>query len=95
LFECLHIIPKACKESDTRDFKLHFLYVDRCNKIKECHIIDVYIDKHNPVSSGHKGLSLEIKLLRREADHSPPSSVKVKNEWSWTSITPYVGWCSA
>jgi hypothetical protein len=26
----------------------------------------------------------------READHSPPSSAKVKNEWSYTFTPPYV-----
>jgi hypothetical protein len=26
-----------------------------------------------------------------EADHSPPSSVKVKNSWSYTSSVPYIG----
>jgi hypothetical protein len=26
----------------------------------------------------------------READHSPPSSVEVKNAWSYTSTTQYV-----
>jgi hypothetical protein len=33
-------------------------------------------------------LSLGVKRPRREADHSPPSSAKVKNAWSYTSITP-------
>jgi len=28
----------------------------------------------------------------READHSPPSSVEVKNAWSYTSITYTSSW---
>jgi hypothetical protein len=28
-----------------------------------------------------------------EADHSPPSSAKIKNEWSYTSIYPHVVMC--
>jgi hypothetical protein len=40
-------------------------------------------------------LSLGVKRLDREADHSPPSSAKVKNAWSYTSTPPYVFlvWC--
>jgi hypothetical protein len=33
-------------------------------------------------------LSLGVKRPRREADHSPPSSAEVKNEWSYTSTPP-------
>jgi hypothetical protein len=36
---------------------------------------------------------LLFKILRvtgREADHSPPSGVEVKNAWSCTSCHPYV-----
>jgi len=33
-------------------------------------------------------ISLGVKRQRREADHSHPSSVQVKNAWSYTSITP-------
>jgi hypothetical protein len=29
--------------------------------------------------------SSRVKLLKREADHSPKSSTHVKNEWSYTS----------
>jgi hypothetical protein len=42
-------------------------------------------------------LSLGIKQLRCEADHSPPSSAEVKNVWSYTSTPPihlHV-WCLA
>jgi hypothetical protein len=33
-------------------------------------------------------LSLGVKRLRCEADHSPPCSAEVKNEWSYTSTPP-------
>jgi hypothetical protein len=32
--------------------------------------------------------SPDVKWLRYNADHSPPSSVKVKNAWRYTSIPP-------
>jgi hypothetical protein len=35
-------------------------------------------------------VSLGVKRSGREADHSPPSSAKVKNAWSYTSIPQYV-----
>jgi hypothetical protein len=37
-----------------------------------------------------------IKRPEREADHSPPSTAEVKNEWSCSSTPPYafVAWCS-
>jgi len=42
-------------------------------------------------------LSLGIKRLGREADHSLPSSAKVKNAWIYTSTPQYVCmvWCLA
>jgi hypothetical protein len=41
-------------------------------------------------------LSLGVKLLGRDADHSTPPSVDVKNAWSYTSTPQYdlVTWCS-
>jgi len=33
-------------------------------------------------------LSLGVKQLGHEADHSPPSSAEVKNMWSYTSVPP-------
>jgi hypothetical protein len=36
-----------------------------------------------PIRSGAH--SLELKRSRRQADHSPPSSTKVKNEWLYIS----------
>jgi hypothetical protein len=40
-------------------------------------------------------LSLGIKQLGHEADHSPPPSAEVKNAWSYTSTPQYVfmAWC--
>jgi hypothetical protein len=40
-------------------------------------------------------LSLGVKRPGREADHSPPFSAEVKNEWSYTSTPQYVltAWC--
>jgi hypothetical protein len=37
-----------------------------------------------------------VKWPGREADHSPPSSAKVKNAWSYTSTPQYafMTWCS-
>jgi hypothetical protein len=35
-------------------------------------------------------ISLGVKQLGHEADHSPTSSVKVKNAWSYTTIPPYI-----
>jgi hypothetical protein len=31
-----------------------------------------------------------VKRTGREADHSPPSSAEVENEWSYTSTAPYL-----
>jgi len=40
-------------------------------------------------------LSPRVKQLGHEADHSPPSSAKVKNTWSCTTIPTYIFmvWC--
>jgi hypothetical protein len=40
-------------------------------------------------------LSTGVQQQRREADHSPPSSVEVKNAWRYTAIPQYVfmAWC--
>jgi len=35
-------------------------------------------------------LSLGVKGLVHEADHSPPSSAKVKNVWSHTPTSQYI-----
>jgi hypothetical protein len=45
---------------------------------------------------GTGAVALEINWQRLEADHSPPSSAEVKNEWSYTSIPPRIltVWCS-
>jgi hypothetical protein len=48
-----------------------------------------------PIKWVSRALSLGVKRLEREADHSPPSSAEVKHAWSYTSIPPYVFmvWC--
>jgi hypothetical protein len=40
-------------------------------------------------------LSPGVEQLKREADHSPQSNVKVKNVWNYTSTAPYIFmvWC--
>jgi hypothetical protein len=45
---------------------------------------------------GTMGSFPEGKAPGREADHSLPSSVEVKNAWIYTSTPPYVfmAWCS-
>jgi len=35
-----------------------------------------------------RAVTLGVKQPKREADHSPPSSAKVKNEWIYTSTPP-------
>jgi len=37
-------------------------------------------------------VSLEIQQPGREADHSPPASAEVKNEWNYTSIRHAPSW---
>jgi hypothetical protein len=41
-------------------------------------------------------ISLGVKWPVHEADHSPPTSAKIKNTWSDTSTPPYafMAWCS-
>jgi hypothetical protein len=38
---------------------------------------------------GTRALSVVVKRLEREADHSPPSSAEVKHAWSYTSTPQY------
>jgi hypothetical protein len=40
-------------------------------------------------------LSLGVKYLWCEGDHSPPASTEVQNVWSCTSILTYVKWQDA
>jgi hypothetical protein len=49
-----------------------------------------------PIQCVPGALSLGVKRPGREADHSPPSSAKVKNAWSYTSTPQYdfMAWCS-
>jgi hypothetical protein len=48
-----------------------------------------------PIKWVSGALSLGVKRPRREADHSPPLSVRSKNAWSYTSTPQYVfmAWC--
>jgi len=39
---------------------------------------------------GTGALSAGAKRPGREADHSPPSSVDVKNAWNYTFTSPYI-----
>jgi hypothetical protein len=41
-----------------------------------------------PIQCAPAAFSLEVKQPGREADRSPPSIVKVKNAWSYTSTLP-------
>jgi hypothetical protein len=41
----------------------------------------------SPIQWVTGALSLGVKLPRREADHSPPSSAEVRNAWSYTSTS--------
>jgi hypothetical protein len=41
-----------------------------------------------PIHWVPRALSLGVKQPGHEADHSPPSSVEVKNVWSYTSTPP-------
>jgi hypothetical protein len=48
----------------------------------------VLVPTQPPIQWVPGALSLAVKRRAREADHSPPSSAKVKNAWSYTSISP-------
>jgi hypothetical protein len=41
-----------------------------------------------PIQRVPGDLSLEVKRLGREADHSPPFSAEIKNAWRYTSTPP-------
>ena len=44
-----------------------------------------------PGCGGHAVFSVQCeKLSGREVTHSPPSSDEVKNEWIYTSYSPYM-----
>jgi hypothetical protein len=43
-----------------------------------------------PVESVREALTLEGKGPGREANHTPPYSAELKNEWSYTITSPYV-----
>jgi hypothetical protein len=44
----------------------------------------------SPIQWVSAAISLGVKRPGREADHSPPSSDKVKNAWRYASTDPYV-----
>jgi hypothetical protein len=48
-----------------------------------------------PVQWVTVSLSLEVKRLGREADHSPPTSAEMKNAWRYVYTPHYVflEWC--
>ena len=47
------------------------------------------------VQNGYEATQLPVRWIpgvkrpRREADHAPPPSVQVKNEWSYVSTAPH------
>jgi hypothetical protein len=49
----------------------------------------------SPTQSAPGALTPGVKWTRREAEHLPPSSVKIKNARNYTSTVPYVfiAWC--
>jgi hypothetical protein len=48
-----------------------------------------------PIQWVPEALSLEVKWPEREADHSSPSSIEVKNAWNSTStlVDVFMAWC--
>jgi hypothetical protein len=44
-------------------------------------------DPPSQVFSGYWGYFAGVKQLEREANHSPPFSAEVKNEWNYTTTT--------
>jgi hypothetical protein len=48
-----------------------------------------------PIELGIGKLSLEVKRLGREADHSPLSRVEFKKAWRYTSnpLSLFMAWC--
>jgi hypothetical protein len=46
--------------------------------------------QHSPLSNGYWKPFSRVKRQGHEIDHSPQSSAKVKNAWSYTSAPPYV-----
>jgi hypothetical protein len=48
-----------------------------------------------PASYPMGTLSLAVKCLGYEADHSPPPSAEIKNAWHYTSTPQYIfmAWC--
>jgi hypothetical protein len=62
---------------------------DRC--FSHLHLVQTGSGAHPgsyPMGTG--GNSPRVKMLGREADHSPLSSAEFKNAWSCTSTPPYI-----
>jgi hypothetical protein len=45
-----------------------------------------------PIHWVSEAITSEVKLLGREADHSPPSSAEIRNAWSHTSTPSASSW---
>jgi hypothetical protein len=52
-------------------------------------------DSVQTVSGAHSSISPEVKQLGREADHSPPSSIEVKNGGAIPPLPQMSSWHSA
>jgi len=48
-----------------------------------------FISAQSPIQWVPGAVTPGVKWQGHEADHSPPSSAKAKNAWSYTSIHPY------
>jgi hypothetical protein len=65
---------------------------ENCERRWSCTILSQYNTDHTG-SRAHTlpgVLTPDVKRSGREADHSPPSSVEVKNAWSYASTLQYV-----
>jgi len=61
-----------------------------------CHCIQTGSGVHPAFCTmGTMALSPKVQQQVPEVDHSPPSSVKVKNAWGYSLAPPYIfmGWC--
>jgi len=59
-----------------------------------CHCIQTSSAAHlAPIKSVPGAVTPGLKWSLQEADHSPPSSMEVKNTWSYTSLSCTPSWC--
>ena len=90
LFDLVHSGPLLCVQTSSSAHQVHLsalvpVVTIMCQlKTSLCTI--KYVADH-PASYI---LSALVKWPQHEADHSPLSSAKIKNEWSHTSISPYI-----